>query len=134
MTSPTAKYYSEAIWHNFRFLSQTSTNFLPSICLVFGWVSISIAHTVLAQAEDLGLQSQSPCDTYWPRCSRPRAYYGLRWRANSRSMYVDWQITLRIVGYHFFPDWQPPLNFVQYISNFLGMCSNSMTSAHVILK
>jgi len=32
------------------------------------------------------------------------------------------------------PDWQPPLIFVQFISNFLCMCSNSMTSAHVILK
>ena len=35
---------------------------------------------------------------------------------------------------NFFPDWQPPLIFVWFISNFLCMCSNSMASAHVILK
>ena len=34
--------------------------------------------------------------------------------------------SLRIVGDH--------LNFVRFISNFLCMCSNSMDSAHVILK
>ena len=34
----------------------------------------------------------------------------------------------------FLPDWQPPLIFAQFISNFLCMCSNSMASAHVILK
>ena len=34
----------------------------------------------------------------------------------------------------FLPDWQPPLIFVWFISNFLCMCSNSMDSAHVILK
>ena len=32
------------------------------------------------------------------------------------------------------PDWQPPLIFDWLISNFLCMCSNSMASAHVILK
>ena len=32
------------------------------------------------------------------------------------------------------PGWQPPLIFVRFISNFLCMCSNSMDSAHVILK
>ena len=34
----------------------------------------------------------------------------------------------------FLPDWQPPLIFVRFISNFLCMCSNSMASAPVILK
>ena len=34
----------------------------------------------------------------------------------------------------FLPDWQPPLIFVQFISNFLCVCSDSMASAHVILK
>ena len=34
----------------------------------------------------------------------------------------------------FLPDWQPPLIFVRFISNSLCMCSNSMASAHVILK
>ena len=34
----------------------------------------------------------------------------------------------------FLPDWQPPFIFVRFISNFLCMCSNSMASAHVILK
>ena len=34
----------------------------------------------------------------------------------------------------FLPDWQPPLIFVRFISNFLCMCSNSMASAHVIYK
>ena len=34
----------------------------------------------------------------------------------------------------FLPDWQRPLIFVQFIPNFLYMCSNSMASAHVILK
>ena len=34
----------------------------------------------------------------------------------------------------FLPDWQPHLIFYQFISNFLFMCSNSMASAHVILK
>ena len=32
------------------------------------------------------------------------------------------------------PDWQPPLILVRFISNYLCMCSNSMASAHVILK
>ena len=31
----------------------------------------------------------------------------------------------------FIPDWQQPLIFVRFISNFLCMCSNSMASAHV---
>ena len=44
------------------------------------------------------------------------------------------QITLSIVGYLFLHDWQPPLIFVRFISNFLCMCSKSMASAHVILK
>ena len=34
----------------------------------------------------------------------------------------------------FLPDWQPHLIFVRFISNFLCMCSNSVDSAHVILK
>ena len=34
----------------------------------------------------------------------------------------------------FLPDWQQPLIFVRFISNFLCMFSNSMASAHVILK
>ena len=34
----------------------------------------------------------------------------------------------------FLPYWQPPLIFVWFISNFLWMCSNSVDSAHVILK
>ena len=34
----------------------------------------------------------------------------------------------------FLPCVQPPLIFVRFISNFLCMCSNSMASAHVILK
>ena len=32
------------------------------------------------------------------------------------------------------PDWQLPLIAVWFISNFLCMCSNSMASAHMILK
>ena len=34
----------------------------------------------------------------------------------------------------FLPDWQLPLIFVWFISNFFCMCSNSMASAHVSLK
>ena len=34
----------------------------------------------------------------------------------------------------FLPDGQPPLIFVRFILSFLCMCSNSMASAHVILK
>ena len=34
----------------------------------------------------------------------------------------------------FLPDWQPPLIFIQFISNLLCMCTVSMASAHVILK
>ena len=30
-------------------------------------------------------------------------------------------------------DWQPPLIFVRFISNFLCMCFSSMASTHVIL-
>ena len=41
---------------------------------------------------------------------------------------------LELWGTTFLPDWQPPLIFVRFISNFLCMCSNSMASAHVILK
>ena len=49
---------------------------------------------------------------------------------------IQRQITLGIVAYYctFLPDWQLPLIFVRFISNFLCMCSNSMASAHVILK
>ena len=42
------------------------------------------------------------------------------------------QITLRIVGNHFSS--RLTAIFVRFISNFLCMCSNSMASAHVILK
>ena len=34
----------------------------------------------------------------------------------------------------FLPDWQPPLIFVWFFSNFLCMCSCIVDSAHVILK
>ena len=34
----------------------------------------------------------------------------------------------------FLPGWQPPLIFVWFISNFWCMCSNNMTSPHVIFK
>ena len=34
----------------------------------------------------------------------------------------------------FLPNWQLPLIFVRFISNFLFMCSNDMASAHVISK
>ena len=37
-------------------------------------------------------------------------------------------------GTTFLPYWQLPLIFARFISNFLCMCSNSMNSAHVILK
>ena len=37
-------------------------------------------------------------------------------------------------GTTFLPDLQLPLIFVWIISNFLCMCSNSMASAHVVLK
>ena len=33
----------------------------------------------------------------------------------------------------FLPDWQLPLIFVRFISNFLFMCFDSVESAHVIL-
>ena len=34
----------------------------------------------------------------------------------------------------FVPDWQTPLIYVRFISNFLCMCSDKVASAHVILK
>ena len=34
----------------------------------------------------------------------------------------------------FIPNWQTPLIFVRFISNFLCMFSNSLASAHAILK
>ena len=48
-------------------------------------------------------------------------------RFRGKSLLESWDTT-------FLPDWQPTLIFVQFISNFLCMCSNSMASAHVILK
>ena len=65
--------------------------------------------------------------------------------------YLDWeiQITIYVGTYYsytrgksllelwvttFHPNWQPPLIFVWFMSNFLWICSNSMASAHVILK
>ena len=47
--------------------------------------------------------------------------------ARDKSLLALWVTT-------FLPDWQPALIFVQFISNFLCMCSNGMASAHVILK
>ena len=44
------------------------------------------------------------------------------------------QITLRILGYHFSSRQTATLNLCPFISNFLCMCSNSVNSAHVILK
>ena len=44
-----------------------------------------------------------------------------------KSLLESWVIT-------FLPDWQLPLIFVRFITNFFCMCSNSMASAHVILK
>ena len=43
-------------------------------------------------------------------------------------------LELWILDTTFLPDWQQPLIFVRFISNFLCMDSNSMGSAHVILK
>ena len=34
----------------------------------------------------------------------------------------------------FLPDWQTPLIFVRFISNFFCICTNSVASAQVILK
>ena len=47
--------------------------------------------------------------------------------ARGQSLYELWVTT-------FLPNWQPPLIFMQFISNFFCMCSNSVDSAHVILK
>ena len=47
--------------------------------------------------------------------------------SRGKSLLESWRTT-------FLPDWQPPLIFVWFISNFLRMCSNSMASVHVILK
>ena len=44
-----------------------------------------------------------------------------------KSLLESWFTTFR-------PDQQPQLIFVQFISNFLCMCSNSVDSAHVILN
>ena len=41
---------------------------------------------------------------------------------------------LELWGTTFLPDWQLPLIFVWFISNFLCMFTNSMSSAHAILK
>ena len=68
--------------------------------------------------------------TWWPLRSRYRvalaAYVSslLHKPTRSKSLLKLWVTT-------FLPDWQPPLIFVQFISNFLCMCNNSMASAHV---
>ena len=51
----------------------------------------------------------------------------LKIKARGKSLLESWGTT-------FLPDLQPPLIFLQFISKFLCMCSNSMASAHVILK
>ena len=48
-------------------------------------------------------------------------------KARGKSLIESWVTT-------FLPNWQLPLIFVRFISNFLCMCSNSVDSAHVILK
>ena len=48
-------------------------------------------------------------------------------RTRGKSLLESWGTT-------FLPYWQPPLTFVRFISNFLCMCSDSMASAHVLLK
>ena len=53
----------------------------------------------------------------------PNFYYATR----GKSLLESWVTT-------FLPDWQLPLMFIRFISNFLCMCSNSVASAHVILK
>ena len=58
---------------------------------------------------------------------RPLCWYRHRRRLRGKSL-------LESQGTTFLPDWQSPLIFVWFISNFLCMCSNSMASAHVILK
>ena len=49
------------------------------------------------------------------------------WYSRGKSPLESWFTT-------FLPDWQLPLIFVRFISNFLCMCSNGMASAHGILK
>ena len=44
-----------------------------------------------------------------------------------KSLLESWCTTLLL-------DWQPPLIFVWFISNFLCVCSDSMASAHVIFR
>ena len=53
---------------------------------------------------------------------------------NIHTYYSRGKSLLESWGTTFLPDWQPPLIFVRFISNFLFMCANSMASAHVILK
>ena len=76
MTCASAKPHSESIWSFFKVLSVSNSNFLPSICLVFGITPA--ARLRMAAVSSLWLR-----DTYWPRCSRPRAHYGLRWRTTT---------------------------------------------------
>ena len=53
--------------------------------------------------------------------------YDLCLKHRGKSLLEMWVTT-------FLPLWQPPFIFVWFISNFLCMCSESMASAHVIVK
>ena len=76
ITCARAKPHSESTWSFFKVLSVSNLIFLPSICLVFGITPA--ARLRMAAVSSLWLR-----DTYWPRCSRPRAHYGLRWRTTT---------------------------------------------------
>ena len=47
--------------------------------------------------------------------------------AGGKSLLESWVTT-------FLPDWELPFIFVRFMTNFFFMCSNSMVSAHMILK
>ena len=70
----------------------------------------------------INLYVSNPIDYH----GKPLSFYNHK-NGSCKSLLELWFTT-------FLSDWQPLLIFVQFVSNFLCMCFDSMASAHVVFN
>ena len=91
------------------------------------WMGRSTVSCLSFRPADRPPASQQYICTWAQATNLYTPYEGNIAQSRGKSLLELWVTTL-------LPDWQPLLIFVRFISNFLCMYSNSMVSAHVILK